>query len=81
MSDSIGALGNDALFVSVAESPTKDQPQNTVDELSFDVCKDIGGWNLVVCFHVEVGKLAINLGCTLSIEPGGLNDDKPLEDK
>jgi hypothetical protein len=57
----IGALSDDAAFVGFAEPSTKHQPKNPVDKLPFDICEDVGRWNFVVCFHVEVGKCITNL--------------------
>ena len=60
-SDPIGTLGDDAVFMSFTEPPTKHQLENPVDEFPFDIREELGGWNLVVCLHIKVGKFIINL--------------------
>lgn len=50
------------MFVSFAEPPAKNQPDNSVDKFSLDVRDDLRRWDLVVCLYVEFGKLVIDLG-------------------
>lgn len=57
----IGTLSDDPVFVGFAELSTKHQPKNPVNELPLDKCEDIVGRELVVCLHVKLGKLFIDL--------------------
>ena len=59
--DEISTLSDDTVFVGFLEVPTEHQPENSVNEFLLDICKEFGGWNSVVCFHIEVGKAVINL--------------------
>jgi hypothetical protein len=52
--DSIGTLGDDAIFMGFTKFSTEHQAKHPVDKLPFDERKDVSGWNFVVRLHVEV---------------------------
>ena len=76
--DQVGALSDNAGLMGFFEPATKHQPENPVEEFLLDVCEELRGWDPMVCLHVEVGKLAIDLQETMSIYLARVEHKKPL---